>query len=167
MRHKKYPYYIFHKPTDKVLAGYDYREDAVEMLSDMPYPKGELAVKTHAWVERTVGKVSWVATGERKNPRKLASMADIQNSSALVWRMLADYEQGRGIDPAAQRRLSEGDQRVLTDGIREVEDKRALAEEAARDAHRSRPYFREAPAQARFYEGRILRRQEDDESGWG
>lgn len=59
VRNKKYPYYIFHKPTDKVLAGYDYREDAVEMLSDMPYPKNELAVKTHAWIERTFGKVSW------------------------------------------------------------------------------------------------------------
>lgn len=59
VRHKKYPYYIFHKPTDKVLAGYDYREDAVEMLPDMPYPKNELSVKTHAWIERTFGKVSW------------------------------------------------------------------------------------------------------------
>lgn len=59
MRYKKYPFYVVHKASGKVVAGAEYREDARDMANDMPLPASEYSVLTHTGVVRKYGSVSW------------------------------------------------------------------------------------------------------------
>ena len=111
MAHKKYPFYVVLKESGLIIAGNEYREDAVFARLDLGIPPDRLQVLTATGVMRKYGQIKWTTVenpGRTKLPDYMVGLPTVSLAKANVDMLLRNknfLKSGMlaALDPASGR----------------------------------------------------------------